>query len=300
MGLLDKLKASFGGISVDTARGQNLPRLAGWSAAQTVPSYDPKLKKMVSKPFHLELYDLAVERLRASERHVLSWKNCDVSTRGMSNLRPEFVRYCHFAYSAGIPLRDMAIQVSVYFDQLEQMGNAQKKLIASLRERFPDSDTQLEAQLGVENVARDYIQVIETLAWLVLLGAKKDQLSLFFLESGKPGQDLLFDALAVKLGFERAIGSEFLLARQYKELAEIIASPVESRPQIVQRYLKSWMRLHVNGKAMKLGDDDYTGYWAIETALVVALYGIDDSIFRDNVIYPNELVQYYRANHSQV
>ncbi|KAG0929670.1 hypothetical protein G6F31_017268 [Rhizopus arrhizus] len=77
---------------------------------------------------------------------------------------------------------------------------------------------------------------------------------------------------------------------------EAIASP-SGRPGLVKEFLDGWyagsrnVYWHGNHR-----DDDsgYMGYWAFEAALVVMLFDIDDSSFRDHEYYPADLVAHYR------
>lgn len=43
-------------------------------------------------------------------------------------------------------------------------------------------------------------------------------------------------------------------------------------------------------------EDTLKGFWAWEVALMVMLYDLDDSSFRDHFLYPVDLVDYYRSN----
>ena len=50
-----------------------------------------------------------------------------------------------------------------------------------------------------------------------------------------------------------------------------------------------WHGTHTEGTS-------YFGYWAFEAALVTVLWDIDDSSYRDNLVYPRDLVDWYRAH----
>jgi hypothetical protein len=41
---------------------------------------------------------------------------------------------------------------------------------------------------------------------------------------------------------------------------------------------------------------NYEGYWAFEAAAVCVIHGIDDTSFRDHLIYPKDLADWARAN----
>ncbi|MDE2430438.1 MAG: DUF1911 domain-containing protein, partial [Burkholderiales bacterium] len=54
----------------------------------------------------------------------------------------------------------------------------------------------------------------------------------------------------------------------------------------------TWHDSHLNMTNESCGA--YFGYWAIEAAAIVYLYNIDDSSFRDHIVYPKDLVDFAR------
>ncbi|TBU70990.1 hypothetical protein DNK06_24980 [Pseudomonas daroniae] len=61
-----------------------------------------------------------------------------------------------------------------------------------------------------------------------------------------------------------------------------------------KKFLDGWYKGNKNLAAWydnhKGEDTGYVGYWCFEAALVVKLFGIDDSSFRTHAHYPAELV----------
>ncbi|MHC1667713.1 PoNe immunity protein domain-containing protein [Stenotrophomonas maltophilia] len=110
------------------------------------------------------------------------------------------------------------------------------------------------------------------------------------------GEDELFDRVAIALGDTGRPAANHVLYRQYLPLAKAVAS-IQDRPGLVKKFLDGWYagsrNLYWHGNHR---DDDsgYMGYWAFEAALVVMLFDIDDSSFRDHEYYPADLVAYYR------
>jgi hypothetical protein len=61
--------------------------------------------------------------------------------------------------------------------------------------------------------------------------------------------------------------------------------------------LNGWLAAHVRYSGFRTLDKidenfGYTGYWSFESALMVKLWDIDDSSFRDHPHYPGDLVHW--------
>ena len=91
-----------------------------------------------------------------------------------------------------------------------------------------------------------------------------------------------------------------LHAKPYGPLASATVRAPEERPALVKEFVESWYKgttttywhgAHTDGL--------YFGYWCLEAALVTVLFDIDDSSYRDHLVYPKDLVDWYR-NNSQV
>ncbi|MYN18765.1 DUF1911 domain-containing protein [Rugamonas sp. FT107W] len=75
----------------------------------------------------------------------------------------------------------------------------------------------------------------------------------------------------------------------------------EGKISQLEQYLKIWYKSmqkatwhdsHLN--MSEEGCGAYFGYWAIEAAAIVYLYNINDSSFRDHIVYPKDLVDFAR------
>lgn len=91
--------------------------------------------------------------------------------------------------------------------------------------------------------------------------------------------------------------------KPYRWLLEAIdASDVRQREIGMRKYVKSWyreMKGHAGfwGKHEQIDDtfSPYFGYWAMCAAAFSYLYNIDDSSYRDELVYPRDLVEYARS-----
>ncbi|WP_250533222.1 PoNe immunity protein domain-containing protein [Caballeronia sp. AZ10_KS36] len=83
----------------------------------------------------------------------------------------------------------------------------------------------------------------------------------------------------------------------YKPLGRATDVPPDQRAAYVKEFVESWYKgmkptywhgSHTGGL--------YFGYWCLEAALVTVLFDIDDSSYRDDIVYPKDLVDWYRAH----
>ncbi|QOK91520.1 DUF1911 domain-containing protein [Ralstonia pseudosolanacearum] len=121
------------------------------------------------------------------------------------------------------------------------------------------------------------------------------------------GTDLLFESLIERAVTDPRDNTDFFHVVPYDPLidAYYTAETPEEASAKVKEYLDNWYKsfegapwhnghLHaVEGQYMP-----YYGYWAFEAAAICVLYDIDDSSFRDHLLYPKDLADWARANHS--
>ena len=116
------------------------------------------------------------------------------------------------------------------------------------------------------------------------------------------GRDGLFESIVEKLTGHKVAAERVLLhPAPYKPLAKAtVAENPEDRPALVKEFLEGWYKnmkpcywhgTHTDGEG-----SSYFGYWAFEAALVTYLWDIDDSSYRDHLVYPKDLVDFAREN----
>lgn len=112
------------------------------------------------------------------------------------------------------------------------------------------------------------------------------------------GKDALLDLLLNKVGVTGPQGTELIQGGIYKKLLAIIKADSSKRPALMKKYLEGWYagnKKHIwHDMHSRPNNWSYAGYWSFESALVVKLFDIDDSSFRDNVYYPVDLVRISR------
>ncbi|API75636.1 PoNe immunity protein domain-containing protein [Ralstonia pseudosolanacearum] len=113
------------------------------------------------------------------------------------------------------------------------------------------------------------------------------------------GRDGLFENVVYALTGKSVPAERVLLhPLPYRPLARATVYAPEERSALVKEFVETWYKhmkpcywhgTHTEGTS-------YFGYWAFEAALVTVLWDIDDSSYRDNLVYPRDLVDWYRAH----
>jgi hypothetical protein len=114
------------------------------------------------------------------------------------------------------------------------------------------------------------------------------------------GRDGLFENVVHALTGRHVPAERVLLhPLPYRPLARATVYAPEERPALVKEFVETWYRhmkpcywygTHTDGYT------SYFGYWAFEAALVTVLWDIDDSSYRDHLVYPKDLVDWYRSH----
>lgn len=196
-------------------------------------------------------------------------------------------------YTAGHPIAELAKQlppVIQAFDNFIPFDNPPSNEAHTLE------ITQLEA----------YVYVLWLLALCQLLGhAKLAHVVMTWIDKNAEfnrGRDGLFESVVEKLtGSKVAVERVLLHPAPYKPLAKATAAdnPAD-RPALVKEFLEGWYKnmkpCYWHGTHTDKEGSSYFGYWAFEAALVTYLWDIDDSSYRDHLVYPKDLVDFARKN----
>lgn len=153
-----------------------------------------------------------------------------------------------------------------------------------------------------------YEQVLSILSLCFLLNSPSDCFNKIAQLIDRDGvQDLLFEfIIRQKINRRKEIITEsyqkyFKVPEIYKGLREAIKEPNKRKAtQLIDKFItKEWYSNHKEFgwyESHKKDSETYTGYWSLETAVVVVILNIDDTSFRNCEYYPKDLVDYYRAN----
>ncbi len=120
------------------------------------------------------------------------------------------------------------------------------------------------------------------------------------------GEDMLFESLIEPAVAAPREVNEFFHQQPYDPLLDSVytAETPEQASRFVRRYLDGWYRAfdgcawHDGHLVHKEHMSPYNGYWAFEAAAVCVIHDIDDSTFRDHLVYPKDLADWARKNDS--
>ncbi|MCF1443238.1 PoNe immunity protein domain-containing protein [Ralstonia nicotianae] len=248
-------------------------------SAAHAEEFDADLKRRIES----DLQTLAEEDLAQRARRSFAWS---VASDSFERL------ILH--YTAGKPVQDLKLElpsVIALFDAFVPVDKPRPN------EAYALEITQLEA----------YVYVLWLLALCKLLG--HDVLIPKIIEwidrnaERNRGRDGLFESVVQKLLVENKQPERVLLHPDaYRSLARATVSAPEERPGLIEEFLDGWYRqmkpCYWHGTHTDKEGSSYFGYWAFEAALVTVLWDIDDSSYRDHLVYPKDLVDWYRSHAS--
>lgn len=133
-----------------------------------------------------------------------------------------------------------------------------------------------------------------TLAGVAALLGSGDQLTAIAdLLRRYQGEDMLFDALVAPIRGQAPGGTEYFHVDPYDPLIDAFytaESPSEASA-FVKRYLDNWYPAfngcswHDGHLVKKDHMSPYNGYWSFEAAAICVIHNIDDTSFRDHLVY---------------
>ena len=194
-------------------------------------------------------------------------------------------------YTAGRPIESLSRElpsVIEAFDRYIPFNNPPPSEARTL------TITQIEA----------YVYVMWLLSLCKLLGhADLVPKVLSWLNIGREfsrGRDTLFEQVVGKLtGAMEDPGRYILHLAPYAPLGKaVIAEHADDRPALVKEFLDGWYKglKECYWHGTHTDQIGYFGYWAFEAALVTVLWDIDDSSYRDHLVYPKDLVDWARKH----
>ena len=194
-------------------------------------------------------------------------------------------------YTAGHPIAELANQLPSVIQGFEEFIPTESP---PPNEAYTLDITQLEA----------YVYVMWLLALCKLLGhAELIPTVLSWLDrraEWNRGRDAIFEQIVKKLTGDMVdAGRQALHIEAYRPLGHaILAEDPANRPALVKEFVEGWYKhmkdCYWHGTHSE-GSVSYFGYWSLEAALVTYLWDIDDSSYRDHLVYPKDLVDFARG-----
>ena len=175
--------------------------------------------------------------------------------------------------------------------------------IADLRAQFPrvverrERHQKFMGRLGVDfNAIDDYEQSLWLVSLAILLDADDALFNRVLACIDNEGKDKLFERIVSMKVAGRPAGAKLIFPKPFQTLYDATMATDAEKPRLVQAFLKDWYpamgKLQVYWHDNHKGPDGggFFGYWALEAAAIVKLFGIDDSEFRTMKYYPADLV----------
>ena len=208
-------------------------------------------------------------------------------------------------YTAGAPLEQLSPLYLAAVGALRELTLAQRAYVQQLAKDSGDDLRNDSAPLFLEDLYR-YQQAMEMISLGVLLGQGKAIRQIAGMFERYRGSDLLFDALIEPAGLDKRDNTDFFHLKPYDPLIDAFytAETPEEAVGFMTTYLENWYKsfegLPGHNGHLKATDEymPYYGYWSFEAAAICVIYGIDDTSFREHLVYPKDLADWARAHHS--
>lgn len=199
-------------------------------------------------------------------------------------------------FTGGEPLHALARELGGVVDAYEAYADENDKK--------PDSDYYPPVILNdhIDN----YVDYLNLLSAAVLLH-REDLIPRIFglIEGGDfDGADAVIEELLKFFIPDRPSLDYWTWDRPYRTLLDAIdAEDPAERAKLMKKYVSAWYK-SMKGKATFWGKHEkvepdfspYHGYWAMCAGAFSYLYGIDDSSYRDEIVYPKDMVDFARSS----
>ena len=223
-------------------------------------------------------------------------------------------------YKTSVTLEHMAAQIWAEF-QLRYTAGEELVTLAAFMDKVVQAyeiaaksmdevpDDQYRPVFTLNDPLDEYVDYLGILSAAVLLHREDLIPKIHALLAGTDydGSDLLVEELLNFYLPDRPVIDEWLWDKPYGMLVEVIDSETSAaRAKAMKKYVTKWYPsmkglVHFWGKHEKITPEysDYVGYWAFCAAAFTYLYDIDDSGFRNETVYPKDLVDYARSKPRQ-
>jgi hypothetical protein len=206
-------------------------------------------------------------------------------------------------YTAGEPIETLR---PLYADAMKWFAawhEAEEKYLAHISEGDLEPIRLDTSPLQFEDLCHFQL-ALDVVSLGVLLGEGDAVRHAAKLMDSSRGSDMLFEAIVERAAIDPRDVDEFFHVKPYDPLLDAIysADTPQQASAFVKTYLEGWYK-SFEGAPWHNGHTEaneeympYEGYWAFEAAAVCVLYGIDDSSFRDHLVYPKDLADWARKN----
>jgi Domain of unknown function (DUF1911) len=198
-------------------------------------------------------------------------------------------------YTAGVDLTVLAESLTAIVVAFEHYAKELQEL----------SDDDYRPPFVMNDMIDYYVDYLHLLSAAILLHREDLIPRLHAVNEGTDfdGADAVIEELLKFYLPDRPELDDWLWDKPYRGLLDAIdADTPAEMAKDMKKYVKSWY-VGMKGKAHFWGAHEkitpefspYYGYWAMCAAAFTYLYDIDDSSYRDEVVYPKDLVDYARS-----
>lgn len=196
-------------------------------------------------------------------------------------------------YTGGAPLVELR-------EYLEQVVLAQESYML---ENDDLTGADYAPPFRLADMIDNYVDYLGLLCFAILLHREDLIPRIFRLIDGTyDGADAVLEELFKFYIPDRPSLDSWLWEKPYRTLLDAIDSEGKERESFMRKYVSTWYK-SMKGQAHFWGKHEqiepafspYHGYWAVCAAAFTYLYDIDDSSYRDEVVYPKDLVDFARS-----
>lgn len=222
--------------------------------------------------------------------------NAEALSANFELIAKDLWRVWQLRYTAGDDLSSLAQDLEEIVVNYEHY--------ARVYENTPDAE-YYDAFI-LDDVITPYVDYVNLLSAAILLH-REDLIPRIYglIEGGSyDGYDLVIEELLRFYVPGRPAIDEWLWEKPYRIALEALDEDTAAeRERGMRAYVKAWYpsmkgRAAFWGKHTAISENNitgYSGYWTLEAAALSYLFEIDDSSYRDEVVYPKDLADYARS-----
>lgn len=262
-------------------------------------------KFLTEKYYRLNAADFQIrfEAIAEGKRIELSKGEVGSSSEGV--MFKERLNLLRLYYTAGEPIESLK---PLYADALRWFGEWHKAEHEYWVHRIQETgNSDLDAGMSpLEFGDLGHFQLALDMVSLGILLGEGDAVrqAAVWMQSTR-GSDMLMEYLLETIVPDPRDIEKFWHVKPYDPLLDAIytADTPEESAGYAKKYLDGWYKAFKgvpwhDGHLVQTEEySAYEGYWAFEAAAVCVLHGIDDSSFRDHLVYPKDLADWARAHH---
>lgn len=198
-------------------------------------------------------------------------------------------------FTAGAGLESLAFELPIVVDAYERYVEEVEKL----------SDEEYFPPFPMEEIVDEYVDYLNLICFSILLHREDllPRIHGLVKDTDYDGSDAVIEELLKFFLPDRPELDRWNWDMPYKLLLDSIDNPdANGRAQEMKEYVRSWYRgmrgkAHFWGKHEQIKDafSPYSGYWATCAAAFTYLYDIDDKLYREELVYPKDLVDFARS-----